>query len=248
MKTIFTLVTSLFMSMAVFAAAKPQSILTIKSADNADIRVVLDGKRFDPNDNAIMFGSIDAGRHDVKVFRQRRNSVFNFGGERFELVYNTTIDLKRRSHLFITIERNGRISMQENRIKRDWDWDDDHSGGYDQGRGSKEHGQWGDYDNHEGYLGGMNDREFRNVLQSIEKEWLETNKMKSATQIIRSNRFTTAQVEQVLLLFRFEENKLNLAKMAYPNTVDKKNYSRLYDVFSYNSSKAELEKFIRDCE
>ena len=75
MKTIFTLVASLFMSMAVFAAEKPKSILTIKSVDNADIRVVLDGKRFDPNDNAIMFGSIDAGPHDIKIFRQRKKEL-----------------------------------------------------------------------------------------------------------------------------------------------------------------------------
>jgi hypothetical protein len=100
MKTIFTLVSSLFMSIAVFAAAKPNSILTIKSVDNADIRVVLDGKRFDPNDNAIMFGSIESGRHDIKIFRQRKNSFFNMNGKRYELVYNTTIDLKRRTHLY----------------------------------------------------------------------------------------------------------------------------------------------------
>jgi len=247
MKTIFTLVTSLFMSMAVFAAAKPQSILTIKSVDNADIRVVLDGKRFDPNDNAIMFGSIDAGRHDIKIFRQRNNSFFNMGREKYELVYNTTVDLKRRTHLFITIERNGRISMQENRVKKDWDWND-HSRKNDQDRGNYGKGQWGDYDNHEGYASGMSDRDFRNVLQAIDKEWLESNKLKSASQVVKMNNMTTAQVGQVLMLFSFENNKLEIAKQAYANTVDKKNYSRLFDVFSFNSSKAELERYIRSCE
>jgi len=248
MKAIFTLVTSLFMSIAVFAAAKPQSILTVKSADNADIRVVLDGKRFDPNDNAIMFGSIDAGRHDIKIFRQRSNSFFNMGRDRYELVYNTTIDLKRRTHLFITVERNGRISMQENRVKKDWDWNNDHSRENDHGRGNYEKGQLGDYDNHEGYASGMNDRDFRNVLQSIDKEWLESNKLKSASQVVKMNSMTTAQVEQVLMLFSFENNKLEIAKQAYANTVDKKNYNRLFDVFSFNSSKVELERYLRSCE
>ena len=247
MKTIFTLVASLFMSMAVFAAAKPKSILTIKSVDNADIRVVLDGKRFDPNDNAIMFGSIDAGRHDIKIFRQRKNSFFNMNGKRYELVYNTTIDLKRRTHLFITIEKNGYISKQENRVKKDWNWDE-HDGNNGYSRVDDNNGQWGDYDSHEGYAGGMNDRDFKNVLTSIDKEWLESNKFKSASQIVTSNSLTTAQVEQVLLLFSFENNKLEIAKEAYNNTVDKENYSRLYDVFSFNSSKAELDRYIRSCE
>jgi hypothetical protein len=247
MKTIFTLVASLFMSMAVFAAAKPKSILTIKSVDNADIRVVLDGKRFDPNDNAIMFGSIDAGRHDIKIFRQRKNSFFNMNGKKYELVYNTTIDLKRRTHLFITVERNGYISKQENRVKKDWNWDE-HDGNNGYSRGDDNGGQWGDYDSHEGYAGGMNDRDFKNVLTSIDKEWLESNKLKSASQIVTSNSLTTAQVEQVVLLFSFENNKLEIAKEAYNNTVDKENYSRLYDVFSFNSSKAELDRYIRSCE
>ena len=246
MKTFFTLLTSLFMSIAVFAAARPQSILTIKSADNSDIRVVLDGKRFDPNDNALMLRGIDDGYHTIKVFKQTRHGFFNMSGKRFELVYNTSINVKRRTHLFITIERNGRISMQENRIKRNWDsqdrdWD---NGKYGRGNDVYQDGQWGDYDNHEGYASGMNDREFKSVLQAIEKEWLESNKFKSALQIVKSNSLSTAQVEQILLLFSFENNKLELAKQAYANTVDKGNYSMLFDLFSLSSSKTELQRYI----
>ena len=146
--------------------------------------------------------------------------------------------------------------MQENKIKRDWasqdrDWDngkvydkekdDRNEKNYDFGRD----GQWGDYDSHEGYASGMNVREFKNVLQAIEKEWLESNKLKSASQIVKSNSIATAHVKQILLLFSFENNKLELAKQAYANTVDKGNYSRLYDVFSFSSSKTELERYIR---
>ncbi len=251
MKTFFTLLTSLFMSIAVFAAAKPQSILTIKSADNSDIRVVLDGKRFEPNDNSIMLRGIDDGHHTIKVFKQKRNGFFNMTGKRYELVYNTSINVKKRTHLFITIERNGRISMQENKIKKDWDsqdhaWDNGRDDRNDRDYDFDRDGQWGDYDNHEGYASGMNDREFTSILQSIEKEWLESNKLKSASQIVKTNSLSTAQVEQLILLFSFENNKLQLAKQAYANTVDKRNYSRLFDVFSFNSSKVELERYIRN--
>ncbi len=244
MKTIFTLFVSLFMSIAVFAAARPSSILTVKAADNADIRVILDGKRFEPHDNAIMFGSMEPGRHSIKIFKQRSNGWFNLKGGNYELVYNTTVDLKRRTHLFITVERSGRISMQENRLKRasdrDYDRKDDRENDYN--------GQWGDHDSHDGYASGMSDREFRQVLKSISNEWLETNKFKSASQIVKTNSLTTAQVEQVLLLFSFENNKLELAKQAYMNTVDKKNYSMLFDVFSYSSSKRDLERYIESCK
>ena len=97
-----------------------------------------------------------------------------------------------------------------------------------------------------GYEKGMNDREFNQVLQSISKEWLESNKLKSATQIVKTNSLTSAQVKQLVLLFSFESNKLELAKQAYQNTVDKKNYFMINDVFSFNSSKDELARFIRN--
>jgi hypothetical protein len=91
----------------------------------------------------------------------------------------------------------------------------------------------------------MEDREFKQVLQSIDKEWLETNKLKSATQIVRSNSLTSAQVKQLVLMFSFESNKLELAKQAYQNTVDKKNYYIINDAFSFSGSKDELARYIR---
>lgn len=240
MKKIFTLIGSFMMSVAVFAAARPTSIVTIRSMDNADIRVVLDGKRFEPNDNSLRIEGIADGTHAIKVFRQRNTGLFSIMGKKYELVYNTTINVKRRTNLFITVERNGRISMSENKISQNKGWgnSDDRQFDYDRD------GKLGDYDNNYGY-NVMNDREFSRVLQSIDKEWLEGNKLKSATQIVRTNSLTAAQVKQLVQLFGFENNKLELAKQAYANTVDKRNYSIIFDVFSFNSSKTELERFIR---
>ena len=48
------------------------------------------------------------------------------------------------------------------------------------------------------------------------------------------------------MLFGIESNKLNLAKQAYANTVDKRNYSIVNDAFNFNSSKDELARFIRN--
>ena len=91
----------------------------------------------------------------------------------------------------------------------------------------------------------MNDFEFNRVLGSIGKEWFETNKEKSAIQIIHTNYFTACQVKQMLQLFSFDNNKLDLAKQAYSKTVDQKNYFMINDVFSFNSSKDELARYIR---
>ena len=71
------------MGIAVFAAEKPKSILTIKSTDNADIRIVLDGKRFEPNDNSLMLRGIDDGYHTIKIFRERGRGFFGSNGKRY---------------------------------------------------------------------------------------------------------------------------------------------------------------------
>jgi hypothetical protein len=243
MKTFFTLFATLFISMAALAAAKPGSMLTIRSADNTDIRIVLDGKRFESNDNSMMIRGIAEGYHTIRIYRQKRNGIFHLPGNSYELVYNSRIHVKRRTHLALTVERNGRIQMQESRLKRDWNkgWNDDRDGRhYDFDRD----GKWGDYDYNDAHARAMSDRDFKAVLASIEKEWLESNKLKSASQIVASNYLSTAQVEQLILLFSFENNKLDLAKKAYANTIDKRNYHRLYDLFSFSSSKAELERFV----
>lgn len=249
MKRISTLFAALLMSIFVFAAdAKPKSILTITSVDNSDIRVVLDGKRFEPNDNSLRIQGIEDGYHTLKVYRQRNNGIFSIVGKRYELVYNTTIAVKKRTNLFITVERNGFITKQENKISnkrydRDWDRDNGYNNN-DRDFDYEKDGHWGDYDRNEAYASGMNDREFRTVLQSIDKEWLESNKLKSALQVSKVNSLTAAQVKQMLLLFSFENNKLELAKQAYANTVDKRNYSIVFDVFSFSANKAELQRFI----
>lgn len=244
MKTIFTLLTSLFMSISVFAAdAKPKSMLSVRSAGNEDIRVVLDGKRFEPNDNALIIQNLESGSHSIKVYRQRSTGYYTILGKRYELLYNTTINIRNKTHVLISIDRNGRTTMQESSLRNgrgNNDWYDGRDYNYDRD------GQWGDYDTNNGYARAMDSREFSRVLQSMEREWRESNKIKSATQIAKANNLSTSQVVQLVQLFNMEEYKLELAKVAYANTIDKQNYSRVSDLLSFSSSKTELSRFIRN--
>jgi hypothetical protein len=252
MKTIFTLFASLLLSVALFAAdAKPKSMLIVKSADQGDVRVVLDGKRFESNTNTVTVQDLNAGYHSIKVYRQKSNGLFTIFNKRYEVVYNTSLNVKAGTSISITIDRFGRTSMQESKISRGRQgrgWENDYDRGNDHVFDYDQDGKFGDYDNNYGYSKGMNDREFSQVLQAISREWLETNKLKSATQIVKSNSLTSAQVKQLVLMFNFESNKLELAKLAYLNTVDKKNYFMINDVFSFNSSREDLARFIRNSQ
>ena len=239
MKKIFTLFASSLLAVAVFATGvKPTSMLTITSAGQEEIRVVMDGKTFEPNNNSVIIENINTGTHDIAVYRQKKNGFATFFGKKYEMLYNTTFNVRNRTHVVINIDRKGRVTTQETKLTRIGNG----NGGY----GNDNNGQWDDYDTHEGYASGMNDREFTRVIQSIQKEWLESNKLKSASQIAKTSAMSASQVRQLVLLFDIESNKLEIAKQAYGNTVDKRNYNIVSDLFNYSSSKATLDRYIRN--
>ena len=92
----------------------------------------------------------------------------------------------------------------------------------------------------------MSSREFNDVKDQLRKEWFESNRLNSAKFIIEKNSLTTSQVKELMLLFTFENNRLDVAKSAYRKTVDKNNYLQLNDALTFNSSKEELVRFIRE--
>ena len=82
------------------------------------------------------------------------------------------------------------------------------------------------------------------MKQSLRRENFENTRMTLAKQMLGGNNFETSQVREMLQMFSFESNRLELAKYAYRNTSDKKNYYSVYDVFSFSSSKEELSRYI----
>jgi hypothetical protein len=83
------------------------------------------------------------------------------------------------------------------------------------------------------------------MKESLRKESFENNRITSAKFVIEKNSFTTAQVRELMLLFTFENNRLEIAKSAYRKVVDKNNYYQLNDALTFSSSKEELARFIR---
>lgn len=271
MKRIFTLFSTVLLSIAVFAAApKPKSMLTIQSMTRGDMKVVIDGRRFEPRENMMRLQGLKPGYHKIKIYQERSGGYYNMIGRRYELVFNSSITVRPHTNLVISIDRYGRASIREarfngygngrnNRIDdrdRNYDrdnsiWGDDYRKDQDfefdnDGRGGDYN--WDDRGNYNDNFGSsISDREFTRVIESINKEWLESNKMKSASQVINANFLTSAQVRQMLFLFSFENNRVDLAKQAYAKTVDKRNFMHtLDDAFSFNTSKEELARFIRN--
>lgn len=233
MKTIFTLLLSSLFSLSLLAADGSRlSISTVNK--KMELMIDVDGRRVAMKDNAITLRNLSEGYHTVKIFAQKQNNGRGNGyGRKQDVIYNNSVYIKRGFHIDITVNRFGKVLVDERRIDRNDDWYSDDDDYFDDG--------WND-----DLRNVINTREFDQVKSALQKEWLEANRLKSAKYIIDQNSFTTMQVKELMMLFTFENNKLDIAKSAYKKTVDKRNYYQLNDALTFSSSKDELARFIRD--
>lgn len=92
---------------------------------------------------------------------------------------------------------------------------------------------------------GMNPKDFEGALALLSKESYDDTRLAKAKQIVANNPMTVDQISQICRLFKFEDNKLEFAKFAYPYCVEKNKYFMLNDVFSFDGSKRELNEYIQ---
>ena len=232
MKTFFTLLFSSIFSLSLLAY--DGSRLSISSpGTSTEMKIEIDGRKFSMKNNSITVSYLAEGRHSIEIYRDKKRGGF---GKREDVVYQSNIFLKRGFHLDITVNRFGKVMTDERRIDVDDEWylDEDEyydndNGGWNGGRGNV-----------------MTGREMETVKEQLRKEWFENNRITSTKVIIDKSNFTTQQVKELMLLFTFESNRLEVAKYAYRKTVDKHNYIQLNDALTFNSSKEDLARFIRE--
>ena len=197
------------------------------------------------------------------------------GNRREETVYNIRVAFREGYHFDILVNRFGKVMIDERRIDLNDEWynDDDYDdrsddrrdrdNTYDDGndrddRDYGNHDRDGDnrdykdernnddprYDNNNSRAISSND--FAQAKESLRKEWFENKRLETAKQIIDQNYFTSQQVKEMVLLFTYENNRLDIAKYAYGKTVDKGNYFIMNDAFTFNSNKEKLSEYIRE--
>ncbi len=86
--------------------------------------------------------------------------------------------------------------------------------------------------------------EYEILLNKLDRIYFESAKKRFIKTTLRNHYLTTHQLIGILSRFDFEFNRLELAKWAYPNIIDKENFNRIYYLFHFNSSIRDLEKFI----
>jgi hypothetical protein len=86
--------------------------------------------------------------------------------------------------------------------------------------------------------------DFQPVKSTIGSKSFEESKLTIAKQILNNNCLLTDQVKEILMLFSFEDSKLDFAKYAYGRTFDTGNYYKVNDAFTFESSIEELNSYI----
>ncbi len=246
MKKIFTLFVATLFSLSLLAFDGTR--LSISSLSTSkELKIEVDGRKFSMKNNSITLGYMAEGYHQVRIFRDSKRNGWGFG-RRDEVVYRGSVFLKRGYHTDITVNRFGKVLIDERRIDLDDDWYQDEDEYYDTNNGYENDQENGNGGWNGGYGNVMKGREFESVKESLRKEWFEANRLQSTKFIIDKNNFTTQQVKELMQLFTFENNKLEVAKYAYSKTVDKRNYYLVNEELTFSSSKEELARFIKSRE
>jgi Domain of unknown function (DUF4476) len=239
MKRLFTFLALVIATMSA-SAYYGETKLTISASNNTTVRVMVNGNRYSSNgSDGLVIRNLPAGYHTVKVF-QKKNIRGNggFGRSNYQVIYTGQVLLKAQYHTDITVNRFGKVLVDEQLMGFGYNDDDD-----DDDWGGNNGGGWNGGGNGQGQV--MNDRLFEQFKQTLRNESFDNTRLSLAKQTIGTSFLTSQQVKEVVTLFSFETSKLEIAKYAYAFTVDKGSYFVVNDAFAYSSSKDELANFIR---
>jgi hypothetical protein len=85
------------------------------------------------------------------------------------------------------------------------------------------------------------------MLKSLRGEPFEDNRSALAKQILESSRrnFLARQVVEILKTFKFEDNRLEVAKKGYEAVLDPENYFLVHETLKFAQNREELAQYIR---
>lgn len=92
----------------------------------------------------------------------------------------------------------------------------------------------------------INNADFQDMKKSVSSKSFSETKLNTAKQATKNNCLSALQVKEMMQLFNFEGDRLEYAKFAYDYTVDKNNYYKVNDAFTFESSMSELDEYIKN--
>lgn len=91
----------------------------------------------------------------------------------------------------------------------------------------------------------MSPSDFASAKETVKSEGFDESRLTIAKQIIGSNCLLCSQIKELMQLMSFEKTKLELAKFSWHHNLDRGNYYKLNDAFSFKSSIEELNQYVQ---
>ena len=199
------------------------SELQLSMWNNTAFSVKVDHRYYSVTSHDLVINNLHAGNHYIVVYQP----IYNHYGRRVSerLAYSGYVNIPAESMVSATIDRRNLLSVKSivphhPQVER------------------RHHGNY----NH--YNAAMNPAEFRNVKKRLMNTRFESEKRNIMEHQIECNFFTSEQVFELVCLFDFESDRVEVAKKAYHKTVDKQNYHIVNEAFIFSSSRMKLERYI----
>lgn len=242
MKRLFTIAV-VAMMIQIANAHGGVSILNIRLNDNAPFRLLIDAQETGHVTKMAQLNNLQPGKHFVEIYRVGRNrGHYNSG-----MAFRGSIVLGPNTESFVT------VMPEYNKVKFDRivainnQWENEHNdpcfypkppmvGPGTCGTPNTPVVNYGPIP--------MNQTDFAQLKQTINNAGFESTRLTILKQALAYNHFTTGQVRELMDLFWFESSKLEVAKIAYPKTIDRQNYYLVNNNFSFSSSVNQLTDYI----
>ena len=265
MRSIFVL--TVMLGLSLYAAAQcDKSVLVVHNTANLPVKVYVDGSTgTNAPTPAVTVNGIPPGRHLLKVvavytdqlgYSKRRvifNGNINFRGSRY---MDAWVEPSKGISIHETVEPcDGRIpegsappynpnapQINQNNNYPVYAKQPDNNGGSQpalaQGGSNPSAGIHLNLPPH------ISDDDFARLKATITATQYETKKLDTLKLLVANDQFSTTQVSELMSLFSFESNKVEVAKLLYDKTVDKQNYDQLSANLNFDTSKEEFKKFM----
>jgi hypothetical protein len=195
-----------------------------KNTNNYEVRI--DDRRYFSNTNTsnaavykIAVENILTGTRALKVYKLRNNSIATNASTQNTLIYSNSFVLREGYDMNINVRANGSVQFNE-----------------EMSQGTSPIS-----------TAPMATTTFNTLKQSIQSQPSQSVKAERIRDAFlnTANRFTSAQVRQLLVMITSESDKLDLAKLAYSGVTDPANFAALSNVFSSTARRNEFADFIQ---
>lgn len=237
MKRILLLTILLVSTLSVFA--QRVASLRIKLSTNQLLAVSVDDRYYDRRGTSITIGDLPAGRHYLKVYSNR---IGRNGNSRPNMVYSGYVDLKPNSRNMAVVDPFQRKMTMRTTQTFDRN-DNDVYENWNDRRDNRRNDRDDRYDDRYNDNALLNS-EVSDLNGRVQDRSMDGDKLKLVQSVLTNRTYYTEQLRTMLGWFSFESTKLEFAKWAYDNAIDKENYWKLEDVFSFSSSKNELTEYV----